>query len=156
MITRLIWTIWAPIFSVPQKADKLNISLSLSISLLHRSDKPGVVMHLMMKCFGNHYTDVTMSAMTQITSVLIAQRKHQSSASLAFAWGIHRWPVSFPRKRPVTGKMLPFDDVIAISCLYRLLNGIIRFAKVNTLASHGRYGVSSHWQIYWLFSSSFG
>ena len=38
------------------------------------------------------------------------QRKHQSSASLAFTvcW-IHRWPVNSPQKRPVTGKMLPFD-----------------------------------------------
>ena len=57
----------------------------------------------MMKCFGNYYIDVTMSAMAQITSVSIVystvgpdERKHQSSASLAFAWGIHRWPVSFP------------------------------------------------------------
>ena len=31
------------------------------------------------------------------------QRKHQSFASLAFVWGIHR---------PVTRKMFPFDDVI--------------------------------------------
>ena len=38
---------------------------------LHRPDKPGVVMHIMMKCLGNHYTDVTMSAMAQITSVAI-------------------------------------------------------------------------------------
>ena len=28
MITRLIWTIWTPMSSVPQKADKLNLSLS--------------------------------------------------------------------------------------------------------------------------------
>ena len=40
------------------------------------------------------------------------QRKHQSSVSLAFEWGIHRWPVSSPHKRPVTRKLLPFDDVI--------------------------------------------
>ena len=33
-------------------------------------------------------------------SPLLIQRKHQSSASLAFAWGIHRWPVSSPHKRP--------------------------------------------------------
>ena len=31
MITRLIWTIWTPMSSVPKKADKLNLSLSLSI-----------------------------------------------------------------------------------------------------------------------------
>ena len=43
------------------------------------------------------------------------QRKHQSSASLAFVWGIHRWPVNFPHKGPVTRKMFPFDDVITSS-----------------------------------------
>ena len=32
MITRLIWTIWTPMSSVPQKADKLSLSLSLSRS----------------------------------------------------------------------------------------------------------------------------
>ena len=40
------------------------------------------------------------------------QRKHQSSASLAFVRGIHRWPVSSPQQWPVTRKMFPFDDVI--------------------------------------------
>ena len=40
------------------------------------------------------------------------QRKHQSSASLAFMWGIHRGPVNSPHKCPVTRKMFPFDDVI--------------------------------------------
>ena len=58
---------------------------------------------------------------TQITSLTIVystvysdadQRKHQSSASLAFVWGIHRGPVNSPHKWPVTRKMFPFDDVI--------------------------------------------
>ena len=40
------------------------------------------------------------------------QRKHQSSASLAFVRGIHRWPVNSPHKWPVTRKMFPFDDVV--------------------------------------------
>ena len=40
------------------------------------------------------------------------QRKHQSSASLAFVRGIHRRPVNSPHKGPVTRKMFPFDDVI--------------------------------------------
>ena len=39
------------------------------------------------------------------------QRKHQSSASLAFVRAIHRWPVNSPHKRPATRKMFPFDDV---------------------------------------------
>ena len=68
-----------------------------------------------------HYNDVIMSAMaSQITSITIVysvysgsdQRKHQSSASLAFVRGIHRWPVNSPHKRPVTRKMFLFDDVI--------------------------------------------
>ena len=63
-----------------------------------------------------------MGAMaSQITSLPIVnqtvysgldQRKQQSSASLAFVWGIHLWSVISPRKCPVTRKMFPFDDVI--------------------------------------------
>ena len=58
---------------------------------------------------------------SQITSLRIVysivysgadQSKHQSSASLAFVWGIHRGPVNSPHKWPVTRKMFPFDDVI--------------------------------------------
>ena len=69
-----------------------------------------------------HYSDVIMGAMasqiTSRTSVYATvysgtdQRKHQSPASLAFVRGIHRWPVNFPHKGPVTRKIVPFDDVI--------------------------------------------
>ena len=69
-----------------------------------------------------HYNDVIMGAMaSQITSLTIVyptiysgtdQRKHHSSASLAFVRGIHRWPVNSPHKWPVTRKMFPFNDVI--------------------------------------------
>ena len=69
-----------------------------------------------------HYDDVIMSSIaSQITSLTIVystiysgadQSKHQSSASLAFVWGIHRGPVNSPHKWPVTRKMFPFDDVI--------------------------------------------
>ena len=60
---------------------------------------------------------------SQITSLTIVystvypdadQRKHQSSASLAFVRGIHRGPVNSPHKRPVTRKMFPFDDAIML------------------------------------------
>ena len=52
------------------------------------------------------------------------QRKHQSSASLAFVRGIHRWPVNSPYKWPVTRKMFPFDDVIMVmqQICHRLLS----------------------------------
>ena len=69
-----------------------------------------------------HHYDVIMGAMArQITSLAIIfssvysgtdQRKHQSSASLAFVRRIHRWPVNSPHKGPITRKMFPFDDVI--------------------------------------------
>ena len=69
-----------------------------------------------------HYNDIIMSMMaSQITSLTIVystvysgsdQRKHQSSASLAFVRGIHRWPVNSPHKGPVMWKMFPLDDVI--------------------------------------------
>ena len=69
-----------------------------------------------------HYCDVIIGKIaSQITSITIVysavysgtdQRKHQSSASLAFVRGIHRRPVNSPHKWPVTRKMFPFDDVI--------------------------------------------
>ena len=43
------------------------------------------------------------------------QRKHQSSASLAFVRVIHRGPVNSPHKWPVTRKMFPFHDVIMLT-----------------------------------------
>ena len=68
-----------------------------------------------------HYSDVIMGAIaSQISNLMIVystvysdvdQRKHQSSASLAFVWGSHRGPVNSRRKWPVTQKMFPFDDV---------------------------------------------
>ena len=43
-----------------------------------------------------------------------ADKKHQSSASLAFVRGIHCWLVDSPYKGPVMRKEFPFDDVIMI------------------------------------------
>ena len=69
-----------------------------------------------------HYSDVIMDAIaSQITGVTIVystacsgadQRKHQSSASVAFVRGIHRWPVNSPHQSPVTRKMFLFHEVI--------------------------------------------
>ena len=71
-----------------------------------------------------HYGDVIMSATApQVTSLTIVcstvysgvdQRKHQTSASLVFVTGIHRWSVNSPHKGPVTRKMFPFEDVIML------------------------------------------
>ena len=78
-----------------------------------------------------HYCVGIMGAVaSQITNLTIVyltvysdadQRKHQSSASLAFVRGIHRRPVNSPRKWPVTRKMFPFDDVIMKSMIKLVL-----------------------------------
>ena len=70
----------------------------------------------------DHYSDAIMGVIaSQITRHTVVystvhsgadQRKYQSSASLAFVQGSHRWPVNSPYKWPVTRKMFPFDDVI--------------------------------------------
>ena len=74
------------------------------------------------ECRSSHYCDVIMCAMaSQITSLTVvystvysgpAQRKHQSSASLAVLRGIHRSPVNFPSQMASYAEMFPFDDVI--------------------------------------------
>ena len=54
------------------------------------------------------------------------QRKHQSSASLAFVRRIHRRPVNSPHKWPVTRKMFSFDDVIMVPHYKPFARGFIR------------------------------
>ena len=82
----------------------------------------GAITRLSQCHWSNHYGDVIMDTMaSQITSLTVVysivysdadQRKHQSSASLAFVWGIHRGSVNSLHKWPVTRKIFPFDDVI--------------------------------------------
>ena len=97
-----------------------------------------------MKIMLMHYTDVTMSAMAyQITVVPIVcsvvcsgahQRKCQSSASLVFVRGIHRWPTGgFPLQREVTLKMFPFDDVI-MDIIMRMIKFVLRERYFITLS----------------------
>ena len=87
------------------------------------------------RCQGSniHYSDnITGAMVSQIMSLTIAystvysgadQRKHQSSAPLAFVWGIHRWTVNSPHKRPVTRRMFPYDDVIMSKKEQTSING---------------------------------
>ena len=73
-----------------------------------------------------HYSDVIMAAMaSQIASVSSVystvcsganQRKHQSSASLAFVRGLHRWSMNSPRKGSATRKMFLLYDVHDLRC----------------------------------------
>ena len=90
-----------------------------------------------------HYNDVVMTTIaSQITSLTVVystvysdadQTKHQSSASLAFVWWIHRGPVNSPHKWPVTRKMFPFDDVI-----------MSRIASPKLWRHNGHDSVSNH------------
>ena len=69
-------------------------SATLSLLQWHHNERDGV---------SNH---------RPVCSTGAYQRKHQSSASLAFGRGIQRWPVNSPHKGPVTWKMFSFDVVI--------------------------------------------
>ena len=90
-----------------------------------------------------HYNDVTMSTMaSQITSLSTVystvysgtdQRKHQSSVSLAFVRGIHRWPANSPHKGPVTRKMFPFDLIPFPQLYYNTKNYITLVQKSTKL-----------------------
>ena len=78
----------------------------IDIALLWRhNDRDGVSNHQPHLVFSTVYTGAD-------------QIKHQSSASLAFVWEIHRSPVNSPHKWPVTQKMFPFDDVTMVLSLW--------------------------------------
>ena len=79
----------------------------------------------------SHYDDVIMGTMashiTSLTTVYWtvysdADKKRQSSASLAFVWGIHRGPMNSPHKCPVMRKMFLFDDVIMAAAPWLAVN----------------------------------
>ena len=104
--------------------------LFYTISLLVRTLLVGKKYHIEIMEMGaslthKHYSDVIMGMVaSQITSLMILystiysgadQRKHQSSVSLAFVRGIHRWLVNSPHKGPVAQKMFPFDEIIMIN-----------------------------------------
>ena len=74
------------------------------------------------------------------------QRKHQSSASLAFVRGIHRGPVNSPHKWPVTRKMFPFDDVII--CVEERSGCTCRPCPL-TQSEHGHLTTFECWSMRW-------
>ena len=103
----------------------------------HQPLENGSGMPLVPQYVFSHYSDVIMGTMmSQISSLAIVfstvysgadQRKHQSSASLAFVRGIHRWP-EFPTQRASNAEMFPFDDVTMCSAIHLPL--------LHTTASH--------------------
>ena len=123
--------------------------------------------------YPSHYCDVIIGAMasqiTSLTSVCSTvysdadQRKHQSSASLAFVREIHRWPVNSPHKWPVTRKVFPFDDIImfpkqhtkylfviiSVEVIYQLLeiNGNIFWGFINVGSIQGSFNTMRAWTL---------
>ena len=108
-----------------------------------------------------HYDDVIMGAIASlITSLTIVYStvysdadlsKHQSSASLAFVWGIHRGPVNSPHKWPVMWKMFPFDDVIMRVSLAEPIPSMIPSAKKThwmSMCPHNNK-ILKHWIYIW-------
>ena len=69
--------------------------------------------HHSMIVYSNVYSTIVYSTVY----LDVHQRKHQSSALLAFVRGIHRWHVNSPYKRSVKWKMFSFDDVIILMML---------------------------------------
>ena len=78
------------------------------------------------------------------------QRKHQSSASLAYLRGNHRGPVNSPHKWPVTRKMFPFDDVIMFLKLIEISVDEPRLSKTASDVHACKWGsLKPHLQIGW-------
>ena len=61
------------------------------------------------------------------------QRNHQSSAWLAFARGIYRWPVDSPHKGPVTERGKCFH-LMTSSCIFKQLILPTTYQKTNSLS----------------------
>ena len=99
--------------------------------------------------------DVIMSAIaSQITGVSIVystvcsdadRRKHQSSTSPAFVKEIHRWPVNFPHKGPVTRKVFPFDDVIMICTDDWIIRSAIKVQRIFVILQLWAYKSTVKW-----------
>ena len=108
------WGFWCLFGFRPNSTTMLTQSLS---------NLPGKSFMMAIRHIKSCY-DVIMSVMaSQITSISIVywtvcsgadQRKHQSSASLAYVRGIHQSLVDSPHKGPVMWKMFPFDDIIML------------------------------------------
>ena len=82
---------------------------------MHDADYCGVISILQWRHRRAMASQITSLTIVYLIVFSVAdQRKHQSSASLAFVRGIHRWPVNSPQNGPVTRKMFPFHDVIMI------------------------------------------
>ena len=103
-----------------------------------------------------HYSDVILGAMaSQITSLTIVnstiysgadQRKHQSSASLAFVRGIHRSPLNSPHERLIARKMFSLDRIIIpVKATFLDILHMTYFVCIPFISNHGvQYMITTH------------
>ena len=117
-----IWRCWQPWIMRMGWYITPDCRLFFTWCFLYNTSLLGIMLHSKAGFTTVHYSDVIMGNMAyQINRLMIVnstvhsgadQRNHQSSVSLAFVRGIHRWPVTSPHNWPVTRKMFPFDDAI--------------------------------------------
>ena len=74
------------------------------------------------------------------------QRKRQSSMSVAFVRGTHRWLVESPHKGPIMWKMFPFDDII-MTCWCQI-SSTVPFHWLR-MVHHRQLDSSMSWLTHW-------
>ena len=82
------------------------------------------------------------------------QRKHQSSASLAFVRGFHRGPVNSPQKGPVKRKMFPFDDVIMTTARVGYMAGIRYNNRYSVSWASYEVSIESMWKEWYRYKGT--
>ena len=123
---RLMWCLGRREIYFESSMQDFSNSISNALKLLQSCVKPSVwcpSLWLTVPIAILHYSDVIMSAM--FLDCLLRRRSKktsklrvtglcegQSSVSLVFVRGIHRWPVNSPHKGPVTRETFPFNEVI--------------------------------------------
>ena len=132
--------------------------LNVFLVCLLINDKPVLIHKIVIKPLC-HCCDIMIGTMAfQITSLTIVystvhsgadQRKHQSSASLAFVRGIHQWPVNSPHKWPVMRKMFLFDDVIK-QTHDDTVHWLNRLTHCGLVTPYGDINLGQHWLRQWL------
>ena len=91
------------VYTIHFKLSNCNISLYIT----YHNERDGVSSHRHVECLLNRVFRHRY------------QSKHQSSASLAFVRGIHRWSVDCSHKEAVTWKMFPLNGAVMKSLITR-------------------------------------
>ena len=122
------------------RGDTLNHVVTNRVSYSANTDRWFSCCQLCRHCHGGHsewvaseITDVSIDCSSVCSGA--DQRIQQSSASLDFLMGIHRWPVDSPQKGPVTREMLPFDDVIMDHKVGININHRFRYSFTTAISS---------------------